>query len=114
MNQKNIVHQELVATLKKKSKKAKAKIWEDIATKLSRDAQVNVGKLNKHTKKNDVVAVPGKVLGGGEITHPVIVGAEKFSSSARTKIEGVGGKVLSLAQLSEQFADGKGVRIIAG
>ena len=35
---------------------------------------------------------PLKVLGAGEITTPVIVVADKFSASARTKIEAAGGR----------------------
>ncbi len=35
---------------------------------------------------------PIKVLGDGEITHPLTVKANKFSASARAKIEAAGGK----------------------
>ena len=110
MKSKNIVHQALVADIKR----VKAPIWEYIAAKLARNIEVNVGKLGRITKKNEVVAVPGKVLGGGEIPHTLIVGAEKFSASARTKIEGVGGQAVSLKELAQKHPDGKGVRIIAG
>jgi large subunit ribosomal protein L15 len=34
-----------------------------------------------------------KVLGGGEIDHPLTVHAHKFSASARAKIEAAGGAV---------------------
>ncbi len=33
-----------------------------------------------------------KVLGEGEISHPLVVRAHRFSSGARAKIEGAGGK----------------------
>lgn len=46
---------------------------------------VNTGVI-KSTQK------PLKVLGGGEIDHPVTVKANKFSASARAKIEAAGGK----------------------
>ena len=110
MKPKNIVYQALVADMKK----SKAAIWEDIAARLARNIEVNVGKLARITKKNDVVAVPGKVLGGGEIAHALVIGAEKFSVSARAKIEAVGGHPISLKELAQKHADGKGVRIIAG
>jgi len=110
MKPKNIVYQVLVADMKK----SKAAIWEDIAERLARNIEVNVGKLARLTKKNDVVAVPGKVLGGGEISHALVIGAEKFSGSARAKIEAVGGHAISLKELAQKHADGKGVRIIAG
>lgn len=110
--QKNVVHQMLIADLKRKP--SKAGLWGDLVRRLSQMNEVNVGKLAKVTKKSDVVAVPGKVLGAGEITHSITVGAEKFSGLAIAKIEGAGGKAISLAQLAEMRADGKGVRIIAG
>lgn len=109
---KNIVHQALVSELKRKG--SKAAIWDDIAVRLARNVEVNVGKLARVTKKNDVVAVPGKVLGTGELSHALIVGAENFSVSARAKIESAGGKAILLNELAEKHADGKGVKIIAG
>lgn len=110
MNSKNIVHQALVADIKR----AKAPIWEDVAAKLTRNIEVNVGKLGRVTKNNEIVAIPGKVLGGGEISHALIVGAEKFSASARAKIESAGGQTVSLKELAQKHPSGKGVRIIAG
>ena len=37
-----------------------------------------------------------KVLGNGEISRPVTVVAQKFSASAKAKIEAAGGKVVEL------------------
>ena len=36
---------------------------------------------------------PIKILGVGEITHPLVVKANKFSAAAKAKIEAAGGKV---------------------
>ena len=36
---------------------------------------------------------PIKILAGGQINHPVMVKADKFSATARAKIEAAGGKV---------------------
>ncbi len=41
-------------------------------------------------------SLPLKVLANGEINHAVTVTAEKFSASARAKIEAAGGKVIEL------------------
>ena len=35
---------------------------------------------------------PVKILGDGDITHPLVVKANKFSASAKAKIEAAGGK----------------------
>ncbi len=34
-----------------------------------------------------------KLLGSGEVTHPLVVRVHKISQSAREKIEGAGGRV---------------------
>jgi len=36
---------------------------------------------------------PIKILAGGDINHPLLVKANKFSTAAKTKIEAAGGKV---------------------
>jgi large subunit ribosomal protein L15 len=69
-------------------------------------ALVKVGALEAHSGEGPVtletlvqmrllrnLKLPVKVLGDGELTKPLTVSAHKFSSSARSKIEGVGGKV---------------------
>ena len=40
---------------------------------------------------------PVKVLGGGELTRAFTVTANKFSGSAKAKIEKAGGKVLTIS-----------------
>jgi large subunit ribosomal protein L15 len=41
---------------------------------------------------------PVKILGRGELKHPLTVSAHKFSATAREKIEAVGGTVVELEQ----------------
>jgi large subunit ribosomal protein L18e len=75
---------------------------------------VNVGKISRLTKEDDLVMVPGKVLGGGIISHKVIVGAYSFSEKGSWKIQKAGGSPLSLREFVEKFPDGKGVILIGG
>ncbi len=42
-----------------------------------------------------------KVLGNGEITRAITVAAQKFSASAKAKIEAAGGKVIELKSSAE-------------
>jgi large subunit ribosomal protein L15 len=44
---------------------------------------------------------PVKVLGEGDINHPLIIKAHKFSTAAKTKIEAVGGRVEEVGYASE-------------
>ncbi|HEX2295324.1 MAG TPA: uL15m family ribosomal protein, partial [Actinomycetota bacterium] len=39
-----------------------------------------------------------KILGNGDVDRPITVSAHAFSESARTKIEGAGGKVVILEE----------------
>ena len=70
----------------------------------SRRAEVNVGKIDKLTKKGESVVVPGKVLGTGAIGHAVTVAAMRFSATAKRKIEAAGGKTMEIATLEDKKA----------
>lgn len=60
---------------------------------------MNVSDLNKYegevSKEGLKVSGRLKILGDGEITKPLTVKADKFSQSARKKIEAAGGKCLT-------------------
>ncbi|MFX0081456.1 MAG: 50S ribosomal protein L18e [Candidatus Hodarchaeota archaeon] len=95
--------------------KTKIKIWRKISKKLSgpRKNRVspNLYRINKKTKENDVVVVPGKVLGMGQLDHTVTIACLDCTKSARQKIESSGSKLISIAELLEQNPKGSGVKI---
>ncbi len=107
---------ELISELKKKSFEERVKIWKDIAERLekprSRMSQVNISRVAKYTKEGDIVIVPGKLLGCGEINHAITVGALSFSEKARKKISKAGGECLSIKELMMKYPKGSNVRII--
>jgi len=107
---------ELIRFLKKQSRENKAKIWRDIANRLAKPRRksvaVNLSRLNRYTKRNDVVLVPGKVLGSGELAHPVTVAAFSFSKMAKEKITATRGKCLSFDELIKKNPKGSNVKII--
>jgi large subunit ribosomal protein L18e len=106
----------LIRLLGKKSKENNASIWQDVAKKLSKPKRsrikVNISKINRFSRENESVVVPGKVLGAGIISHPVTVAAFAFSQQAQSKILKVKGKCLSIAELAEENPDGSNLRII--
>ena len=106
----------LVRTLRKKSRENKARIWRDIADRLSRSRQrrttVNVSRLNRHTEDGETIAVPGKVLGSGKIDHSITVAAFNFSKQAESKILAAKGKCLTIPGLVEKNPKGINLRII--
>ena len=107
---------QLINNLKEKSYQEKAAIWKKLAVKLEkstrRQAEVNLSQINRHTKPDELVLVPGKVLGSGVLDHKVQIAALKFSKTAEDKIANVGGECLEINQLIEKNPNGTGVRII--
>jgi large subunit ribosomal protein L18e len=107
---------ELIRFLKKQSRENKANIWLDIAERLAKPKRkriaVNISHLNRSTQKNETVAVPGKVLGAGEMSHPVTIAAFAFSEKAKEKIKARRGKCLSFFDLIKKNPKGSKVRII--
>lgn len=106
----------LIFDLKKISRENKAPIWRDIAKRLESPsrvwAEVNVSRIAFYSKKGEVLVVPGKILGAGEIDYPITVAAFKATKGAREKITAAGGTVLTIPQLVEKAPKGKGVRIM--
>ncbi len=105
-----------VWTLRMASKRTKAHLWKDVERRLlnsrSNKREVNVDKLSKCTKEGDVIIVPGKILGAGNLGHSVIVYAYSISKLATRKINEAGGQILALTDLIEKYPQGSGVKII--
>lgn len=108
--------QAVVQELARKTHAENAPLWRDIAQRLacsaSSRAQVNLSRIERHTQKGDLVAVPGKVLGSGKISHPVTIGAFNFSKNAAAKVSAAGGKCISLLELSKLASKGTNVKIL--
>jgi large subunit ribosomal protein L18e len=106
----------LIRSLKKWSREHEARLWRDIADRLTpsrrRRTTVNVSHLNRHTIEGETVVVPGKVLGSGQIDHPIEVAAFAFSADAELKIQAAKGKCLSIQKLAAENPKGTKVRII--
>jgi large subunit ribosomal protein L18e len=103
-------------TLRNAFKKNKAPIWraleEELAGPRVNRREINVRRLAEVTKANEVVVVPGKILGTGSLGHKLTVCAFSISETAAKKIIESGGKVVTFDDLIKKHPDGKGVRII--
>jgi len=108
---------ELIESLRRLAYENKARIWKDLSKRLSRGTRripaVNVGSISSHTSPNDQVVVPGKVLGMGQIDHPVTVASLSFSEKAREKITKAGGECIGLLELVQRNPRGSKVKIIS-
>jgi len=104
--------------LKRTSQKSGAKIWlkasKTLSKSISRKPKVNVGKIDQLTNKDSIVLIPGKVLGGGTVSHKIIIGAYSFTKSAEIKIQNAGGKALLIPEFLEEYSTKKDVMLIGG
>ncbi len=107
--------QELRNQLKELWLKTNKKIWKRLMKEIEKPTRlkrvVNVAKFEKVCEKDEKIIVPGKVLGGGELTKPLFVVAFEFSESAKKKIEASGGKWILLRDYIKKNPDSN-LRII--
>ena len=107
---------DLISGLKKQSREKQVPLWRDIALRLERPLrsypEVNLSRINRHTKADDLILIPGKVLGAGELNHNLTVAALSFSGSAKSKITAAGGACLTIQELMSRNPEGSRVRII--
>jgi large subunit ribosomal protein L18e len=106
----------LIRLLKKESREKQVGIWLDVADHLaktrSQRISVNLSRINRNTKRSDVVVVPGKLLGSGSINHAVTVASFGASEKAKAKLVAAQAKYLSIPELLEKNPTGANVRII--
>lgn len=107
---------DLVETLIKYSNEYDARIWRAIAEELLKPSRrrraVNISRINRYTSPGDCVVVPGKVLGAGELDHPVTIAAFGFSKTALEKITRAGGRAMSIYELLRENPKGSNVKLI--
>ncbi|MCL4378928.1 MAG: 50S ribosomal protein L18e [Candidatus Marsarchaeota archaeon] len=82
------------------------KLWKRVHHLVSvparRRANVNIYKINKHTKDGDNVVVPGKVLSIGRMDHKVNIAALEYSKSAETLLSGASCRMVSISEMIGQ------------
>ena len=106
----------IVASLKEKSYTEDVAIWKDIAKRLEKptrhSAEVNISDINRHTSPDEMIIVPGKVLGNGSLDHKVQVAAMNFSKTAEEKISTAGGECMDILEVVEKNPKGSKIRIM--
>ena len=103
-------------TLRQAFKTSKAPIWralekEFVGARTNR-REINVRRLAEVTKSDEIIIVPGKVLGTGALDHKLTLCAFSISESAARKVLTAGGKIIMFEEMIKEYPDGKGVRII--
>lgn len=98
------------------SKKTKAPLWAKIAEMATKSSKlkrtVNLGQIDKIVNDNDIVIIPGKVLGTGNIYHKITLCSFSISTNGAKKLIQAGGTLVEFNQLVKDNPTGKGVKII--
>lgn len=106
----------LIAELKKKAIEDSSALWKRLATDLERSARnrriVNLSRINRFTKDNETIVVPGKVLGSGIMEHKVTIAAFSFSDGAIEKLRKQDCATMSISELMQKKPKPSDVRII--
>jgi len=107
---------ETIEALKEASRSSGQAVWRALAEGLDsskrRRVSVNLSRIDRNTGEGDVVAVPGKVLSSGGLTHPVTVAAFQFSGMAQRKIELAGGRAIGLRELLGEGVEPSEIKIL--
>ncbi len=95
--------------------KTKRRIWKKISKKIAgprrNRVEANLYRINKKTKKGDVIIVPGKVLANGNLDHQLTIACLNSSKSAIKKIKASGSKLMSIEELLKENPEGKNVKV---
>lgn len=107
---------QMAKELEAASKRNKAPIWSKLAEMSLKPTSarrvLNLGQIDKFVKDNDVVVVPGKVLGTGNISHKITLCPFSISTTGAKKITASGGKIVDFAHIIKSNPTGKGVKIV--
>ena len=107
---------DLIHQLKKLSSESNVMLWKTVAEKLEKPrrqrASVNLSKINRYTKENEIALIPGTVLSAGKLDHPVTIAALKFSTTAKEKIEQSNCKWMSISDLIKSNPSGNKIKIL--
>jgi len=112
----NIVLRKTIRELRKIAHTNKSPIWRRIAEELEKPRRkrraVNISRINRYSVEGEVIVVPGKVLGSGNLDHKVTVAAIGFTKMALEKIKSVGGTPMYILDLARENPKGSNIKII--
>jgi len=106
----------LARELKKKAIIDSSPFWKRLAVDLEKPARqrraVNLSRINRFTKENETVVVPGKILGSGVLDHKVTVAAYAFSEGALEKLKKQNCTIMFIDDLLKKGVKPADVRIL--
>jgi len=110
-----IINAEIAKELNDAYKTTKRPLWKRVSeelTKSGRPRAINVSKIEKLVPNGSIVIFVGKVLGAGNLSKKLTIGALSFSASGREKINKVGGEAILLADFVKKYKNESGIIIV--
>lgn len=103
----NVYKRVLIAKLAR----SKNDFWKAVSGYLnvpSRQAKsVNLYQICKNAVKGDIIVVPGKILGNGDLKEKVTIACFQVSASAKQKILEQGSTLLTIQEAFDTYPQGK-------
>ncbi len=103
----NVLKRKLIDALYR----TKAPIWREVSNYLNlpsrQSKSINLFRISKYANANDIIIVPGKILGNGELTKKVTIACYRISDSAKQKIMESGSSVMSIEDALQKWPDAK-------
>jgi large subunit ribosomal protein L18e len=112
MNTTNQTLQKLISELKNTEISLFGRVASDLEKPSRKRREVNLSKLNNVTNEGEMIIVPGKVLGGGDINHKLTISAFKFSDGAVEKLKKSGSTIIPMEDITKEDIKGRRIRII--
>ncbi len=112
----NILIRKLLDELRRTARKTGASAWLKVAEELEKPRRarrvVNISKINRYARENEMVIVPGVVLGAGSIDKKVTVVALRASRTALRKLREAGCTFMTISEALKVNPTASNVRII--
>ena len=94
----------------------KQKHWLKVADKISMPKRsqksINLDQINKKAENGDVIVIPGKVLGIGNIDKKIKIAALSFSDQAKKNLEKSKIEFLTINEEIKKNPEGKKIKLI--
>lgn len=96
--------------------KTKQGTWRRVSEILSKPSrnrpEINLYRLNKLTKENDIVVIPGKILGSGTLDHSITVSSLMVSELAQKKLAESKSKHMTIEEMVKKHKKGSNIKIL--
>ena len=101
----NVLKRKLIDALYR----TKVPIWREVSDYLNvpsrQSKSINLFRISKYANENDIIIVPGKVLGNGDLTKKVTIACYRISDSAKRKVMESGSSVMSIEEALQKWPD---------